>query len=82
MARKSRSTEVITGTVSVETGGKTYTGSYTVRDRWMTVHTEYGTSKSAAVHEAPPGQLEINGLARLLMHEVIGEAMRDGRLKE
>ena len=80
MARKSKPSEVITGTVSIEAGDKTYTGSCTIRDRWMTVSTEYG-SKQAAVHEVPPGHLEIDGLARFLMHEIIGEAIRNGRLK-
>lgn len=46
MARKSRPDDVLTGTVSIEVEGRTYTGDYTARDRWMTVNTSYG-SKSA-----------------------------------
>ncbi len=81
MARKSKSSEVITGSVSTEIAGKTHTGSYTVEDGWVTVSTAFG-SKRAAVQEAPPGQMQpVEPLARLLLLEILGAALRSGELK-
>jgi hypothetical protein len=73
VARKTEPSNSITGEISVEVGGQTYTGTYTVKDRWIDVRTNYG-SKGAAVHEAPPGHLEIDCIAKLLMHEIIAAA--------
>lgn len=77
MARKSKPSDVINGSVSVTVDNETYVGSYTVKDRWMTIGTELGSSEGA-VHEAPPGHLDVEGIARLLMHEIIGKAKRQG----
>jgi hypothetical protein len=77
MARKSKPNEVIRGSVSIEIDSATHTGGYIVKDRWITVSTRYG-SKGASVHEVPPGHLEIDSIARMLMHEIIGEASASG----
>jgi hypothetical protein len=59
--------------------GRTYSGTYTLKDRWITVHTNYG-SESGAVYEGPPGQLQINNIAKMLMLEIIDAAKRAGHI--
>lgn len=82
MARKPISSEGITGRVSAEIAGKTHTGSYTVKGGWVTVSTGFG-SKRAAVQEAPPGRVQpVEPLARLLLLEILGAALRSGELKD
>ena len=78
VARKSRPSDAITGSVSIEVGGETYTGDYSVRDGWMALSTRVQEQAAAAVHEGAPW----HGLAKLLMHEIIGEAMRRGAIEK
>jgi hypothetical protein len=79
VTRKPKPSNSITGEVSVEVVGRTYTGTYTVKDRWITVHNNYG-SECGAVHGVPPGQLQINNIAKTLMHEIIDAAKRAGQI--
>ena len=76
-----QSGEVIKATISTEIDGQTYTGSYAIEDGWITVSCAHG-SKRAGVLKGAPGWLPPqDGFARLLLGEVIGEAIRTGRLK-
>lgn len=53
--------------ISVEVGGKTYHGSYTVEQGMITVHSA-GGMKTTQV-----GSMPVDVLARMLLHELIGQ---------
>jgi hypothetical protein len=79
MARKFSA--VFTGTVSIETGGKTYTGSYTIKDGWITVSGAHW-SRHAEILRGPPGRPPPQeGFARMLLGEIIQKAARNGHLR-
>jgi hypothetical protein len=81
MAQRTPPSEVTRGSVSVDIDGATHTGSYALKDGWVTVFSAYG-SMPAELHQAPPArQLPPEQLARLLLGEIVREAKRRGELE-
>ena len=61
--------------------GATHTGSYALKEGWVTVFSAYG-SMPAKLHQGPPGRtLPPEQLAQQLLGEIIREAKRRGELE-
>lgn len=73
MGNRAKPRETASGTVSIEIDGRSYKGNYSVRGGRISVTSEYG-SKDAKASGAPDWRVPQDGLARLLLHEIIREA--------
>ena len=62
------------GGVSIELGGRTYTGHYRVDDEGI-LHVSHGPDRKSTHHRRPDSPVP---MARILLRELLATALKDG----